>query len=95
MAGAQPRPGGVRAFAGAVRALRPQTPTPSTAAVITLLHSVDGLGALLSLNDRGWRWVHGRAGEIALGSWVDESHTGLAEVNLAVTASAIRAALTA
>ncbi|BCI54733.1 hypothetical protein NIIDNTM18_40110 [Mycolicibacterium litorale] len=70
-------------------------PTPSTAAVITLLHSVDGLGALLSLNDRGWRWVHGRAGEIALGSWVDESHTGLAEVNLAVTASAIRAALTA
>lgn len=68
-------------------------PTPSTAAVITLLHAVDGLGALLSLNDRGWRWVHGRAGEIALGSWVDESPTGLAEVNLAVTASAIREAL--
>lgn len=69
-------------------------PTPSTAAVITLLHAVDGLGALLSLNDRGWRWVHGRAGEISLGSWVDESPTGLAEVNLAVTAAAIRAALT-
>ncbi|BBZ08743.1 hypothetical protein MDOR_29120 [Mycolicibacterium doricum] len=68
-------------------------PTPSTAAVITLLHAVDGLGALLSLNDRGWRWVHGRAGEISLGSWVDESPTGLAEVNLAVTAAAIRAAL--
>lgn len=68
-------------------------PTPSTAAVITLLHAVDGLGALLSLNDRGWRWVHGRAGEISLGSWVDESPTGLAEVNLAVTAAALRAAL--
>ncbi|WP_193047754.1 GOLPH3/VPS74 family protein [Mycolicibacterium baixiangningiae] len=72
-----------------------QPPAPATAAVITLLHAVDGLGALLSLNDRGWRWVHGRAGEIALGSWVDEYPTGLAEVNLAVTASAIRAALTA
>ncbi|MGE2715072.1 GOLPH3/VPS74 family protein [Mycolicibacterium litorale] len=70
-------------------------PAAPTAAVITLLHAVDGLGALLSLNDRGWRWVHGRAGEIALGSWVDESPAGLAEVNLAVTASAIRAALTA
>lgn len=68
-------------------------PTPSTAAVISLLHAVDGLGALLSLNDRGWRWVHGRAGEIALGSWVDEQPTGLAEVNLAVTASAMRSAL--
>lgn len=70
-----------------------QPPAPPTAAIITLLHAVDGLGALLSLNDRGWRWVHGRAGEIALGSWVDEAPTGLAEVNLAVTASAIRAAL--
>jgi hypothetical protein len=37
-------------------------PTPSTAAIISLLHAVDGLGALLSLNDRGWRWVHARAG---------------------------------
>ncbi|BBX00866.1 GPP34 family phosphoprotein [Mycolicibacterium moriokaense] len=68
-------------------------PTPSTAAIITLLHAVDGLGALLSLNDRGWRWVHARAGEIASGSWVDEYPTGLPEVNLAVTASALRPAL--
>lgn len=68
-------------------------PTPSTAAVITVLHAVDGLGALLSLNDRGWRWVHARAGEIAGGSWVDESPTALPEVNLAVTASAVRQAL--
>jgi hypothetical protein len=68
-------------------------PAPATAAVITVLHSVDGLGALLSLNDRGWRWVHARAGEITSGSWVDESPTALAEVNLAVTASAVRQAL--
>ncbi len=70
-----------------------QPPTPSTAAIISLLHAVDGLGALLSLNDRGWRWVHARAGEIASGSWVDESATALPEMNLAVTASAMRPAL--
>src|SRR3954447_7979317 len=69
-------------------------PTPSTGAIVSLLHAVDGLGALLSLNDRGWRWVHARAGEIASGSLVDEYPTALAEVNLAVTASAVRAALT-
>jgi Golgi phosphoprotein 3 (GPP34) len=69
-------------------------PAPPTAAIISLLHAVDGLGALLSLNDRGWRWVHGRAGEIAMGSWVDEYPTALPEVNLAVTASAVRPALT-
>jgi len=68
-------------------------PTPSTAAIVTLLHAVDGLGALLSLNDRGWRWVHARAGEIASGSWVDEYPTALPEVNLAVTASAVRSTL--
>jgi hypothetical protein len=68
-------------------------PTPSTAAIVTLLHAADGLGALLSLNDRGWRWVHARATEISSGSWVDESRTALPEVNLAVTASALRSAL--
>ncbi len=68
-------------------------PAPPTAAVITLLHAVDGLGALLSLNDRGWRWVHARAAEIAYGSWVDEAPTTVVEVNLAVTASAIRQVL--
>ncbi|SEH67750.1 Golgi phosphoprotein 3 (GPP34) [Mycolicibacterium rutilum] len=68
-------------------------PPPATAAIISLLHAADGLGALLSLNDRGWRWVHARAGEIALGSWVDEYPTALPEVNLAVTASAVRQAL--
>jgi hypothetical protein len=68
-------------------------PAPSTAAIISMLHAVDGLGALLSLNDRGWRWVHGRAGEIASGSWVDEYPSALPEVNLAITASAVRGAL--
>ena len=69
-------------------------PAPPTAAIISLLHAVDGLGALLSLNDRGWRWVHARAGEIASGSWVDEYPTALPEVNLAITASAVRVGLT-
>jgi hypothetical protein len=68
-------------------------PTPATAGIVTLLHAADGLGALLSLNDRGWRWVHARATEIASGSWVDEYPTALAEVNLAVTASALRSTL--
>ena len=68
-------------------------PGASTAAIITVLHAVDGLGALLSLNDRGWRWVHARAGEIASGSWVNESPSTLPEVNLAVTAAAVRQAL--
>jgi hypothetical protein len=68
-------------------------PAPPTAAIISLLHAVDGLGELLSLNDRGWRWVHARAGEIASGSWVDEYPTALPEVNLAVTASVLRGAL--
>ena len=71
-----------------------EPPTPSTAGIISLLHTVDGLGALLSLNDRGWRWVHMRASEIAGGSWIDESETALPEMNLAITASTMRPALT-
>jgi hypothetical protein len=68
-------------------------PTPVTAAIVTVLHAADGLGALLSLNDRGWRWVHARATEIASGSWVDEYPTALPEINLAITASALRSTL--
>ncbi|MDT5065568.1 MAG: hypothetical protein QOK02_1723 [Mycobacterium sp.] len=68
-------------------------PTPSTAGIVSLLHAADGLGALFSLNDRGWRWVHARASEIASGSWVNESPTAMPEMNLAVTASAVRSAL--
>lgn len=70
-----------------------QPPTPATAAIVTVLHWTDGLGALLSLNDRGWRWVHTRASEIASGSWVHEYPTAMPEMNLAVTASALRSAL--
>jgi hypothetical protein len=68
-------------------------PAPTTAAIISLLHAVDGLHVLLSLNERGWRWVDDRAGEIASGSWLHESRTGLHDVNLAVTASALRPVL--
>ncbi|MGB8404215.1 MAG: GPP34 family phosphoprotein [Mycobacterium sp.] len=70
-----------------------QPPTPATAGIVTLLHAIDGLGSVLSLNDRGWRWVHARSAEIAGGGWVHESPTGVAELNLAVTASALRSAL--
>ena len=70
-----------------------RSPAPSTAAIISLLHAADGFGALLSLNDRGWQWVHIRAAEIAGGSWVQESAGQLPELNLAVTASALRDAL--
>ena len=68
-------------------------PDPPTAAIISLLHTVDGLSALLSLDDRGWQHVNGRAGEIASGSWVNESIGHIPEVNLAVTTAAIRPAL--
>lgn len=70
-----------------------QRPAPATAAIISLLYMVDGLGAVLSLNDRGWAWVRSRAGDIAGGDWVGDSEQGLAEVNLAVTTAAIRQAL--
>jgi hypothetical protein len=68
-------------------------PDPATASIITLLYTVDGLGAVLSLNDRGWEWVLSYAGDIASGSWVSESEPQLAEVNLVVTTAAIRQAL--
>jgi hypothetical protein len=68
-------------------------PAPPTAAIISLLHAVDGLGALMSLNERGWRWVHARATEISTGSWVDETTMALPEMNLAFTTSALRPAL--
>jgi len=66
-------------------------PEPATAAIVSLLHTVGALGSVLSLNDRGWQWVHDRAGEIASGTWVDDAK--LAEVNLAVTTAAVRPAL--
>lgn len=69
-------------------------PDPTTATIISLLYTIEGLGAVLSLNDRGWEWVRSRAGDIASGGWVSESEPGLAEVNLVVTTAAIRHALT-
>jgi hypothetical protein len=70
-----------------------QCPDPTTATIISLLHAVNGLGAIFSLDQRGWEWVHDRAGDIASGSWVTEPEPGLAEVNLAVTTAALRHAL--
>ncbi len=68
-------------------------PDPTTATIISLLHAVHGLGAVFSLDRRGWQWVTDRAGDIASGSWVAESEPDLAEVNLAVTTAALREAL--
>jgi Golgi phosphoprotein 3 (GPP34) len=68
-------------------------PEPYMAAIISLLHSVDGLRALLSLDERSWQWVDDRAAEIASGGWVDEYVGWAPEVNLVVTAAAVRSAL--
>lgn len=68
-------------------------PAPTTAAIISLLHSAGGLHDLLSLDVRGRRWVDARAGEITSGSWVNDFIGDIAEVNLAVTTAAVRAAL--
>jgi hypothetical protein len=69
------------------------SPDPAMAALIALLYTVDGLRAVLSLNERAWEWVLSRAGDIASGSWARESEPELAEVNLAVTTAVIRPAL--
>lgn len=66
-------------------------PEPATAAIVSLLHAASSLGAVLSLNDRGWQWVSDRASEIASGTWVDDEK--MADVNLAVTTAAVRTAL--
>lgn len=66
-------------------------PDPATATIISLLHTVSGLGAVLSLNDRGWQWVGDRASEIASGTWVDDAK--MADINLAVTTAVVRTAL--
>lgn len=66
---------------------------PVTASIISLLYTVDGLGALLSMDDHGRAWVGGRAGEIADGSWLNPSRPALSEFNLLVTTAAVRRAL--
>jgi Golgi phosphoprotein 3 (GPP34) len=68
-------------------------PDPTTAAIVSLLYFVDGLGALLSFDERGWEVVGTRAGDIASGGWLDESATDVREINLAVTTAAVRVAL--
>ncbi len=69
------------------------SPDPPMAALIALLHTVDGLSAVLSLSERAWEWALSRAGAIASGSRVRESEPELAEVNLAVTTAVMRQAL--
>ena len=59
----------------------------TTAAIISLLYRVGGLGVTLDVSDDRLR----RAGEIASGTWADGSNT--AEVNLALTAAAVLPAL--
>jgi hypothetical protein len=68
-------------------------PDPSTATIISLLHAVNGLDAIFSLDRRGWDWVRERAADIASGSWASEYEPDLADVNLVVTTAALRDAL--
>jgi hypothetical protein len=66
-------------------------PEPVVAAVISLLHAVGGMDAVLDLNDAGVRAVALRANDIANGDWVDGSDT--AQVNLELTATVVLPAL--
>ena len=66
-------------------------PQPVIAAVISLLHAVGGMGAVLDLNDAGVQAVAVRGNDIANGDWVDGSDT--AQVNLELTAAAVLPAL--
>jgi hypothetical protein len=75
----------VNSLRGAVSAAlsgqhRPDAPT---AAVISLLYRIGDLGAAVDASDEELRW----AGEIAGGSWANNSN--VAEVNLALTAMAV------
>ncbi|HET9874646.1 MAG TPA: GPP34 family phosphoprotein [Mycobacterium sp.] len=70
-----------------------QRPDPVTASIISLLYTVDGLGALLSMDNRGRAWARNRAGDIAGCSWISDSEPELSEFNLAVTTAAVRNAL--
>lgn len=66
-------------------------PSPVNAAVICLLNEVNGLGAVLELNDEGVRVAGERSREIAEGGWADESDT--AGINLALTLTEVLPAL--
>ena len=69
-----------------------QRPQPVTAAVIALLHSAGAMEAVLTLGDADRGRAAQRAAEIATGRWADDS--GIAEVNLALTAAAVLPAVT-
>lgn len=66
-------------------------PQPDMAAVISLLHGIGAMGAVLDLNEAGAHAVALRANTIANGEWVDGSDT--AQVNLKLTAAAVLPAL--
>jgi hypothetical protein len=66
-------------------------PTPVIAAVISLLHAVGGMDAVLDLNAAGAQAVAERANGIANGEWVEGSDT--AGVNLELTAAEVLPAL--
>ena len=66
-------------------------PTPVIAAVISLLHAVGGMDAVLDLNAAGAQAVAERANDIANGEWVKGTDT--AGVNLELTAAEVLPAL--
>ena len=66
-------------------------PNPVTAVIAGLLQRVNGLPAVLDLDEAALAHAAGRADEIAGGTWADAANT--AEVNLAVTAAAVLPAL--
>ena len=59
--------------------------------MISLLHAVGGMDAVLDLNEAGAQAVAVRANDIANGAWVDSSDT--AGVNVELTAAEILPAL--
>lgn len=62
-------------------------PSPTTAAIIGLLHGAGAFEAVFSLNDDGVAFVGERALEIIDGVWVDSSDT--AAVNLSLTLASV------
>jgi len=66
-------------------------PTPVIASVISLLHAVGGMDAVLDLNEAGAQAVAVRANDIANGAWVDSSDT--AGVNVELTTAEVLPAL--
>ncbi|SKW39364.1 Uncharacterised protein [Mycobacteroides abscessus subsp. abscessus] len=69
-------------------------PSPSTAAIIAVLHGVNGFDAILSLDPVGKQQVSRWSQTIADGGWAAQTRDNRGPaVNLAVTAAVISAAL--